>query len=468
MATTTTNFGWDIPQSTDLVKDGATAIAALGQDIDTAFVDLKGGSTFQILAKNSNSDLDFVWVTNDQGDITAVTAGTGISGGGSAGDVTITNSMATAIDAKGDLIAGTAADSFSRLAVGTNGQVLTADSSAATGLAWSTASGGSTNVAGKNVVLNSNFSIWQRGTSGTANSFAAGAGYNADRWQNYSANSLTVSRQVTNDTTNLPNLQYCARVQRNSGQTSTSQVYHAQTVETLNSVPYAGKTLTFSFYARSGANFSAASSALTFEVGTGTGTDESVFAFTGRATPITSTATLTTTWQRFSATGTIASTAKELGIAFLYTPSGTAGTNDWFEVTGVQLEIAGSASAYSPNTSTYALELAACQRYFNRFNGGVSLYYSNGMSDSGTTAYGVFSYPVIMRVVPSFAITGTASSFSVYNSGGAITCSAVPGFTNAGVASAVLINTVASGLTAGRAVMLTAGTGTTLDFSAEL
>lgn len=62
MATTTTNFGWDIPQSTDLVKDGATAIAALGQDIDTALVDLKGGTTGQVLAKASNTDLDFSWV----------------------------------------------------------------------------------------------------------------------------------------------------------------------------------------------------------------------------------------------------------------------------------------------------------------------------------------------------------------------------------------------------------------------
>ena len=61
MATTTTNFGWDIPQSTDLVKDGATAIAALGQDIDTALVDLKGGTTGQILAKTSGTDLDFTW-----------------------------------------------------------------------------------------------------------------------------------------------------------------------------------------------------------------------------------------------------------------------------------------------------------------------------------------------------------------------------------------------------------------------
>lgn len=63
MATTTTNFGWDIPQSTDLVKDGATAIAALGQDIDTAFIDLKGGTTGQVLAKASGTDLDFTWST---------------------------------------------------------------------------------------------------------------------------------------------------------------------------------------------------------------------------------------------------------------------------------------------------------------------------------------------------------------------------------------------------------------------
>lgn len=65
MATTTTNFGWDIPQSTDLVKDGATAIAALGQDIDTAMVDLKGGTTGQVLSKASGTDLDFTWIEQD-------------------------------------------------------------------------------------------------------------------------------------------------------------------------------------------------------------------------------------------------------------------------------------------------------------------------------------------------------------------------------------------------------------------
>jgi hypothetical protein len=120
MATTTTNFGWDIPQSTDLVKDGATAIAALGQDIDTAMVDLKGGTTGQVLAKASGTDLDFSWVAQDD-----------------------SNAIQNAIvDAKGDLIGATAADTPARLAVGTDGQVLTADSTAATGLKWASASSG--------------------------------------------------------------------------------------------------------------------------------------------------------------------------------------------------------------------------------------------------------------------------------------------------------------------------------------
>jgi len=80
------------------------------------------------------------WVASGAtGDIEGVTAGIGISGGGTSGTVTVTNSMATAIDAKGDLVAGTGADAFSRLAVGANDTVLTADSTAATGLKWAAA-----------------------------------------------------------------------------------------------------------------------------------------------------------------------------------------------------------------------------------------------------------------------------------------------------------------------------------------
>ena len=84
------------------------------------------------------------WVASGAtGDIEGVTAGTGISGGGTSGTVTITNSMATAIDAKGDLIVGTGADTFARLAVSpTNGHTLVADSAETTGLKWAAPSSG--------------------------------------------------------------------------------------------------------------------------------------------------------------------------------------------------------------------------------------------------------------------------------------------------------------------------------------
>jgi len=115
---TTSNFGWTTPADTDLVKDGAAAIRTLGNGIDTSFLDLKGGTTGQVLSKASNTDLDFSWVAQDD-----------------------SNAIQNAIvDAKGDLISATAADTPARLAVGTNGQVLTADSTTATGLKWAAAS----------------------------------------------------------------------------------------------------------------------------------------------------------------------------------------------------------------------------------------------------------------------------------------------------------------------------------------
>ena len=310
----------------------------------------------------------------------------------------------TIVDAKGDLIAATAADTPARLAVGTNGQVLTADSTAATGLAWASASSGSANVAGKNFVLNSAFNVWQRGTSIACSSTA----YTADRWQGYRVVAgATVSRQVTNDTTNLPNIQYCARVQRDSGNTSTTQIYFGQSFETVNSIPLVGKTITFSFYARAGANYSPASSGLGCRVVFGTGTDQNVItSYTGANNFISDTVTLTTTWQRFTYTAAVGTTATELGIYFFNTPVGTAGANDYFEVTGVQLEIASSATAFSPNAATYEAELAACQRYYYK-NSKTAL--NQGYVQNATNLFGNFFHPVEMRTTPTVTQTGGAT-----------------------------------------------------------
>jgi hypothetical protein len=101
------------------------------------------GANDQVLTADSTTATGLKWATPASptgGTITGVTAGVGISGGGTSGAVTVTNSMATAIDAKGDLVAGTADNTFARLAVGTNNQVLIADSSTATGLKWGTVS----------------------------------------------------------------------------------------------------------------------------------------------------------------------------------------------------------------------------------------------------------------------------------------------------------------------------------------
>ena len=183
MSNPTTPFNWQMPTNTDLVTDLPADFEVFGQAVATSMADLLGGTTGQILSKATNADMDFTWINNDQGDITGITATSPLTGGGTSGAVTVgiqasstthsgavqltdsTSSTSTTtaatpnsvksaydlangavsksiVDAKGDLIAATAADTVSRLAVGTNGQVLTADSAEATGMKWATAASG--------------------------------------------------------------------------------------------------------------------------------------------------------------------------------------------------------------------------------------------------------------------------------------------------------------------------------------
>jgi hypothetical protein len=145
MANPTTNFGWQMPTATDLVTDLPADFEVFGQAVDTDFVDLLGGTTGQVLSKTTDTDLDFTWVDSNPGDITGVTAGTGISGGGTSGDVTITNSMATAITTAGDLIKGTGSGTFDRLGIGSTDDVLTVVGGVPT---WAAPAAASVNYAG--------------------------------------------------------------------------------------------------------------------------------------------------------------------------------------------------------------------------------------------------------------------------------------------------------------------------------
>jgi len=402
-------YSWPEPDNTDLVKNGALAIRTLGNAIDTTMATMTPKSL---------------------------------------------------VDAKGDLIAATANDTPARLAVGNNGETLVADSSTATGLRYNPQN------ALVNGAINGGMDIWQRGTS-----FASSTSvkvYTADRWSFWRGGLVaggTVTRQTTSDTTNLPNIQYCARVQRDSGNTSTQPLTIAQDFESVNSIPYAGKTVTVSFYARKGANYSVAASDLNVILVSGTGTDQQIInGYTGQVNVASGFQVISTTWQRFVVTGTIPSNSTQIGItANSGAPVGTAGVNDYFEITGVQIDLgtytASSAPTFRRTGGTIQGELDACKKYFR-----IATYGIMGACVSTTTAQLAIYHPS-MRTSPTLAapfaiqisdmisssITQSSASVSTIAATTEGTWLSLPNFT---------------GLTTGRPATLNSSTGITL--SAEL
>ena len=154
-----------MPTPTDLVTDLPADFEVFGQAVDSTMADLKGGTSGQILSKNSNTDMDFVWTSPNPGDITGVSVTSPLTGGGTSGDVTVgiqsastsqsgavqltdstsststttaatPNAVKSAFDlagaaipkstvtTNGDLIYGTGSSAVSRIGIGTSGQVL--------------------------------------------------------------------------------------------------------------------------------------------------------------------------------------------------------------------------------------------------------------------------------------------------------------------------------------------------------
>jgi hypothetical protein len=436
MATVTPNFNWPVPTSTDLVKDGATAIEALGDSIDASLVDLKGGTTGQVLSKTSNTDMDFTWVAADD-----------------------TNAIQnTIVDAKGDLIAASAADTPARLAVGNNGETLVADSSTSTGLRYQ-----GNYAAGKNAMLNSDFSVWQRGTSiNLTNGLTV---FTADRWQcvvNFTAGTASVSRQAfTPGGAPVAGYegQYFFRL--NTGTTATTIILNTK-LENVQT--YAGQTVTFSFWGRSSSNVSLVD---TFRQNFGS----------GGSTSVDSTSTsynLTTSWQRFTRTLTLASIAgKTIGAGsnlqiYLEQGSGALGGLN-IDLWGMQLESGSVATAFQTATGNPALELAACQRYLYRFGNNVAneMVGTGGVIDPNT-CFVIVAFPIELRATPTFSLS-TASDFNIQDgtvSGTASTISANILGTKTASFSAVLV-----GLTIGRAARVFrngSASGAFIQFSAEL
>ena len=119
MSNPTSNFNWQMPTNTDLVSQLPADFEVFGQAVDTSLADLKGGTTNQVLAKNSDTDMDFKWVADAAG---------------------MTNPMTTT----GDTIYSSSGSTPARLGIGTAGQVLQVNSGA-TAPEWATpAAGGMT------------------------------------------------------------------------------------------------------------------------------------------------------------------------------------------------------------------------------------------------------------------------------------------------------------------------------------
>jgi hypothetical protein len=425
MANPTTNFGWQMPTSTDLVTDLPADFEVFGQAVDTALVDLKGGTTGQVLAKASNTNMDFVWVAQD--DANAI--------------------QNTQLTAKGALISAVSAGTPATLTVGNNGETLVADSSTSTGLRYQ-----GSMAAGGNFLINGLFDIWQRGTSSTTtNNYGS-----ADRWVQYA---ISGTGTFSQDASVIPS---GALYSMKFVASATAQPSIIQVIETMNTIPIAGQTVTLSAFVAN-----SASANMDFILGYSTNADE---AWTGTYTTITATAGsntltgITTSLTRRSLTFAIPSTAKTLRVWIRTTATiASAATVNWG---GVMLQLGSVPTTLVRNGATIQGELAACQRYLPAITTASAADIGTGFNVSTTQPFCMVPFQVPARVAPT-GITATATNFGARNTGGSVITLTAIAFNNASPMSCSVLGTVASGLVAGQGTTMQL-TGTILFTGCEL
>jgi hypothetical protein len=324
--------------------------------------------------------------------------------------------MATEITAKGDLIVGTGSATFDNLAAGSNGDTLVADSSTSTGLRY-----GANFAAGKNKIINGDFTINQRAFSSTA----VGAVYTFDRWKVFlslSTGSATYSAQ-TFTAGAAPVAGYEARnflrciTSGVTSANSASYTFLTQYIEDVRS--FANQTVTVSFWAKAASGTPKVAVELGQFFGSGGSPSATVNTYGGQAT-------LSTSWARYSVTVAVPSiSGKTIGTdanssalltsfwlsagADFNSRTGSLGQQDnTFDIWGVQVEAGSVATAFQTATGTIQGELSACQRYYYLHASGDVQAISNGYMYSATSAIGVVQFPVTMRTAPTSAIvTGT-------------------------------------------------------------
>ena len=319
----------------------------------------------------------------------------------------------------------------------------------------------------RNKIINGDCRIDQRNAGSAVTVVTGSAGYTLDRFFAYQ-NSPSTLVQVSRNTSAPSGFQNSIKWGRNGSGVAGGVTVLGQALETSNSIDAQGGTVTLSFYAKAGANFSAASSQIGVTLYSGTGTDQSVGsmitgAWTGSATPINSGATLTTSWQRFTFTSsTLGASVSQLGLYLIWTPVGTAGADDNVYITGVQLETGSTATEFERRP--IGMELALCQRYYVRYAGDSQRFYG-GRMESTTVAVVAWSLPVEMRTTPTVG-NGTIGNITIND--GAAQAAATSLSTQYSTSKLFAQTLLCGALTNLRSIFISFSSGSYLDASAEI